>query len=344
MSSLGPTPAAPMAASDVAQPSESPVAPGVVYLVGAGPGGVGLLTVRAVEVLSCCDVVLHDRLVSAEIVRLARPSAQVSYVGKDKGVSSDVMKVQQDDISGQLVEFARRGLSVCRLKGGDPMIFGRAGEEMEVLAAAHVPYEVVPAVTAALAAAADSSVPLTFRKLAISLSVHTVNNGTLKDPSWDWAQFARPSTTFAIYMGLGTLASVCECLMAAGVAPETPMAVVDRASLPSSQFVAGTVATLPASVKGRDDLTGPALVLLGSAVAVRERLIAPRSTAPPPPEPALATALAMLPSLDATALRTLKRRIDETLDVRLAATAGEHTDAAADGEGFNHKRTRPGDA
>lgn len=294
----------------------SPVEPGIVYLVGAGPGAVGMLTVRAVEVICSCDTVLHDRLVPREIVRLAKPSAEVRYVGKDGGVNTEKMKEQQDDIGVQLVELASRGLSVCRLKGGDPMIFGRVGEEMEQLALAGVPYEIVPAVTAALAAGADAGVPLTFRNMATSLRVHTMNSSTTRDEHFDWAQFATPSTTYALYMGLSALPQACTRMIAAGVPDDTPMAVVDRASLPGMQVVSGTVKTLPDAVQGRRDLEGPAMVLLGPVVALRERLASRRPRVFHASEAALAVALACLPSLGDEALKHLRDSADEIIAAR----------------------------
>lgn len=295
--------------------------PGVVYLVGAGPGAVGALTVRAVEVLSSCDAVLHDRLVPLEVVRLAKASAEVRYVGKDAGVPTEKMKGQQDDISAQLVALARKGLSVCRLKGGDPLIYGRAGEEMEELATAGVAFEVVPAVTAALAAGADARVPLTFRNVATALRVHTMNSTTIRDEGFDWAQFGAPATTYALYMGLGVLGDASERMRAAGVPGDTPMAVVDRASLPTMQVVAGTLETLPALVRGRTDLQGPALVLLGAAVALRERLQGAVPPAPPAPDARLAAVLAALPALGDEGLRRVRARTEELLAARAAGAA-----------------------
>lgn len=326
-----PSGAAPAALAGPAGPAAAaaeavgPVTPGCVYLVGAGPGAVGMMTVRAVEVLGACDVVLYDRLVPIEVVKLARADAEVRYVGKDAAVSTDKMKVHQDDISSQLVECAKRGLSVCRLKGGDPMIYGRAGEEMEECAAAGVPYEVVPAVTAALAAGADARIPLTFRRVSTSLRFHTMNSTTTRDESFDWTQFAVPATTYVLYMGLGALASVCERFRAAGVAPTTPMAVVDRASLPEMQVVAGTVDTLPSAVEGRTDLEGPALVILGEVVGLRERLAGLRAPRPPPPQAALQATLAHLPALGDCELRRVRARIDEVL----ASRGGERSGPAA---------------
>lgn len=312
------------------------VSGGTVYLVGAGPGAVGLLTLRAAEVLCACDVVLHDRLVPMEVVRLAKASAEVRYVGKEGNVNSEAMKVQQDDISGQLVQLARKGLSVCRLKGGDPMIYGRVGEEMEELAAAGVPFEIVPGVTAALAAGADARVPLTFRKVATSLRILTMNPSTLRDASFDWAQFAAPATTFVLYMGLSSLGSVCEGLLQrGGVSAETPMAVVDRASMPSTQTVVGTVGTLPEAVRGRADLEGPALVLLGEVVALRHRLQGvpspPRRASLGAEDAAYVAATAALPACGEEGLRRLRARIDELLasSTRTTGEAGDHATVVA---------------
>lgn len=219
------------------------------------------------------------------------------------------------------------------------MIYGRAGEEMETLACNGVPYEVVPAVTAALAASADGRVPLTFRNVSTSLRVHTLNPTTTKDPNFDWAQFGAPMTTYALYMGLKALPGVCEKLQAAGVAGSTPMAIVDRASLAESQTVAGTVETLPAAVEARPDLTGPAIVVLGEVVGLRSRLDAPLPPAPPPPRAVLAAQLAALPALDDDALLALRHRADELLASRAAArAAGAEGVASAAGAATPAKR------
>ncbi|CAE7350341.1 cysG [Symbiodinium sp. CCMP2456] len=294
--------------------TEGAVHPGCVYLVGAGPGSAKLLTLRALEVLQSCDVILYDRL-AQEVIGLAKPTAEVRYVGKETNVPTAEMKVHQDSISSQLAALAKQGKSVCRLKGGDPMIFGRAGEEMEELVAAEVPYEVVPAVTACLAAGADARVPLTYRNCATSLRVQTMNPSTIKDEKFDWSQFAAPSATFALYMGLSVVESVTQKMMAAGVSAETPMALVDRASLPEMQVVAGTVATLAAAVKDRKDLPGPALILMGEVVGMRDRLA---GSLPPPSssQPALALIRSTLPALGDDELRQLQQQAGDLLAAR----------------------------
>jgi len=305
------------AVTQTAVESWTPVEPGAVYLVGAGPGGLGTLTLRALEVIASCNAVLHDRLVDPEIVRLASPSAEVRYVGKEGNVNTAKMKEQQDDIGSQLVALATQGLSVCRLKGGDPMIYGRVGEEMEQLALAGIPYEIVPAVTAALAAGADARVPLTFRNLATSFRIYTMNATTTRDAEFDWAQFAATSTTYALYMGLSALPEVCKQMMAAGVSGGTPMAVVDRAARPTVQVVSGTVETLPDAVQGRSDLEGPALVFLGSVVGLRERLQGRQPHVRcPPQDPLLALALTALPKLGDEELRRLRDTADQVLERR----------------------------
>ncbi|CAE7247880.1 cysG [Symbiodinium natans] len=177
------------------------------------------------------------------------------------------------------------------------MIFGRAGEEMEELAAAGVPYEVVPAVTACLAAGADARIPLTFRNCATSLRVHTMNPSTIKDERFDWSQFGAPSATFALYMGLNVVESVTQKMMAAGVSGAMPMALVDRASLPEMQVVTGTVATLAAAVRDRKDLPGPALILMGEVVGLRDRVAGSLPPPSSPTQPALAPILSKLPTL-----------------------------------------------
>mmetsp|Transcript_58401 Transcript_58401/g.123882 ORF Transcript_58401/g.123882 Transcript_58401/m.123882 type:complete len:316 (-) Transcript_58401:15-962(-) len=291
------------------------VAAGKVYLVGAGPGGMGLLTLRALEVLCSADVILYDRLVPMDIVKLAKPGAELRNVGKEGTASTEKMKVQQDDIGVQLVDLAKKGCSVCRLKGGDPMIFARIGEEMEACASGGVPFEVVPAVTAALAGAADAWVPLTYRKQATEVRILTMNPSATKDPAFDWNQFVAPNVTFCLYMGLAVLPTVSEKLVAAGVPSDRPMAIVDRASLGASQTVSGTVGSLPSLTAARTDLTGPAMVILGDVVAIRDRLSgsagASPQTIPTTPKQALSASLTSMSQED---LISLKAEIDTLLN------------------------------
>merc|ERR1740121_3315397 len=189
---------------------------------------------------------------------------------------------------------------------------------MEECAVAGVPYEIVPAATAALAAGADARVPLTFRKLATSVRILTMNGATIKDERFDWQQFVAPATTYALYMGLSALAGVCERLLAVGVPAERPMAIVDRASMPSMQVVVGTVGTLPSSVEGRSDLEGPAMVLLGDVVSLRDRLAGTARPAVQPQavDPSYAAALAALPAISDEGLEKLRDKIDGLLSQR----------------------------
>eukprot|EP00435_Cladocopium_sp_Y103_P055525 s861_g18.t1 len=262
------------------------------------------------------DEHLQKKRVRMKVVALAKPTAEVRYVGKGTDVSTAKMKVQQDDISGQLVALAKEGKAVCRLKGGDPSIFGRVGEEMEELSAGEIPFEVVPAVTACLAASADARVPLTFRNCATALRVQTMNPSTIRDERFDWAQFAAPSTTFALYMGLNVVEGVTQKMIAAGVSPATPMVLVDRASLPDMQVVVGTVETLTTMVKGRTDLPGPALIIMGEVVGMRERIAGLRAPRAPKMRPALASILSGLPSLSDDELKELQMQAGELLNAR----------------------------
>ncbi len=229
---------------------------GKVYLTGAGPGDPGLLTVRARDLLATADVILHDGLVGEEILALASPTAQVESVAKRAGVKS----VTQQEIEERMIRAARAGQSVMRLKVGDPMVFGRGSEEVGALRAAGVPFEVVPGVTAALAAAAALACPLTAREASsavVMLSGHRSGEGrraVLPD--------GVSGATLAIYMPGSDYAALAEDLTASGVAAETPCAVVSQCSLPREQVIRLTVAELPT----HPSLPAPALVLVGRAL------------------------------------------------------------------------------
>ncbi len=239
---------------------------GTVHLVGAGPGDPDLLTLRAARLLAQADVVVHDHLVSEGVLALIGPQAERRYVGKESGRHSMV----QDDINALLVQLARSGRQVVRLKGGDPFVFGRGGEELQVLAAAGVPFEVVPGITAACGVAAFAGIPLTHRDVAHGCTFVT---GHLKDGSsdLDWPALARPQQTVVIYMGLSGLGHICERLMAHGLPTDWPAAVVSQGTLPTQQVVCATLATLAEAVTGRG-LESPALTIVGEVVRLRERL------------------------------------------------------------------------
>jgi uroporphyrinogen III methyltransferase/synthase len=242
----------------------------MVHLVGAGAGDLGLVTLRAKELVSSADVLVYDYLVHPELVKWTRPGCEVFYVGKKAGCHT----VPQEEIETLLVNHARAGKKVVRLKGGDPYIFGRGGEEARALARADVPFEVVPGVTAALAAGAYAGIPLTFRNVSTSLVLLTGHEDPTKNdgPQVDWRGFgALKHTTLAIYMGMGRLAHILAELQAGGLAPGTPAAVVQWASLGRQRSVSGTVADLPARV-AEAKLAAPAIIFIGEVVRDHEAI------------------------------------------------------------------------
>ncbi|MCK9552463.1 siroheme synthase CysG [Aquamicrobium sp.] len=234
---------------------------GHVALVGAGPGAEDLLTLRAQRLLMEADVILHDALVPEAVVAMGRRDAERIAVGKRKGCHSK----SQSEINALLVELGREGKRVVRLKSGDPLVFGRAGEEMAALREAGISYEVVPGVTAAFAAAADFELPLTLRGVTSSMvftTGHDLKGGSLPD----WAKLAISGATVAVYMGRSVAAEVAGRLIAAGLSPDTAVAVVENASLQGCRRFHGTLADLPA-LEERRDLAGPVMTIIGDAVA-----------------------------------------------------------------------------
>lgn len=235
---------------------------GKVYLVGGGPGDPELLTIKAVRLLAAADVVVHDNLVSAAVLAHARPEAERIYVGKKAGNHA----LPQLDINQLLVDLARAGKQVVRLKGGDPYIFGRGGEEAETLVAAGIDFEVVPGVTAAAGAAAYAGIPLTHRDHAQSCFLVT---GHLQDESCnlDWPTLARAGQTLVIYMGLTSLPEISRQLIAHGMSPDTPAACVRRATLPDQQVLTASIRDLPQRVQ-EAGLKPPALLIIGQVVSL----------------------------------------------------------------------------
>jgi uroporphyrin-III C-methyltransferase len=239
---------------------------GTVHLVGAGPGDPELLTLRAARLLAQADVVVHDHLVGPEVLALIGRDTERIYVGKARSHHS----MAQHDINALLVRLARAGRQVVRLKGGDPFVFGRGGEELQALAAEGVPFEVVPGVTAACGVASYAGIPLTHRDFAQSCTFVT---GHLKDGSCDldWPALARPRQTVVIYMGLSGLATICERLVAHGLPPHWPAAVVAQGTLASQRVVCATLATLADEV-ARAELRSPCLTIVGEVVRLRDEL------------------------------------------------------------------------
>jgi len=272
-------------------------APAQVTLVGAGPGDPELLTVKAARVLREARVVLYDHLVGREVLDLVPKGAHCVYVGKQSGCHT----LSQTAIIELMIRLARNGRAVVRLKGGDPFIFGRGGEEVLALARAGVPFEVIPGVSAAQGAAASAAIPLTHRDHARTLVLAT---GHLRAPrarpggpapregsscpaepdqlesgegdactlDLDWELLARPRQTTVIYMGVSTLPLICEQLIRHGLPPGTPAAVVERATRPDERTVDGTLETLPALARVHE-VKSPALIVIGAVAALRAQLV-----------------------------------------------------------------------
>lgn len=234
---------------------------GHVALVGAGPGAEDLITIRAQRLLMQADVILFDALVPEAVVAMGRRDAERISVGKRKGCHSK----KQEEINELIVELARDGKRVVRLKSGDPLVYGRAGEEIAALRDAGVSYEIVPGVTAAFAAAADFELPLTLRGVASSM-VFTTGHDLKGAALPDWARLAISGATVAVYMGRSIAAQVAGRLIEAGLSPDTGVAVVENASLGRRRLFHGTLADLP-SLENRIELDGPVMTIIGDAVA-----------------------------------------------------------------------------
>jgi uroporphyrinogen III methyltransferase/synthase len=250
---------------------------GVVHLVGAGPGDPGLLTLRAARLIRRADVIVHDALVSDRVLALAAPTADLIAVGKRAGQRG----VPQDAINRLLVELAGRARVVVRLKGGDPFVFGRGGEEALALAAAGVRFAVVPGVTAALGAAAYASIPLTHRSLASAVTLvagHEEDGRPGGRVAWD--ALAAAGGTLAIYMGLGRLGEIARRLLDAGRAPDSPCAVISWGTLPRQRTITAPLSAI-AERAAAACAEAPALIIVGDVVALRDRLdLSARSLAP----------------------------------------------------------------
>ncbi|WP_081949094.1 uroporphyrinogen-III C-methyltransferase [Litchfieldella xinjiangensis] len=239
---------------------------GQVTLIGAGPGDPELLTLKAVKRLQAADVILRDRLVSDEILAMANPQAQCFYVGKARSHHS----VPQEGINQALVDWARKGKRVVRLKGGDPFIFGRGGEELETLAEAGIPFEVIPGITAASGCAAYAGIPLTHRDHAQSVRFIT---GHLRsgDCNLDWPTLARPGQTLVFYMGLGSVSIIRDQLVAHGLPSETPLALIEQGTTARQRVHVGNLAELPASLE-QDTIKPPTLIIVGGVVSLQAKL------------------------------------------------------------------------
>lgn len=236
---------------------------GSVVLVGAGPGDPDLLTVRAAREIANADVIFADRLVGAGILDLARPDARIVPVGKSKGEHS----VPQNQIHERLIEAARSGLRVVRLKGGDPFVFGRGGEEVEALRAAGVPVEVVPGVSAAMGCAAALQIPLTHRDLAQAVTFVTGHSALGREPKLDWDALAKANQTVVVYMGVGTAGAISTRLVAHGRSADTPVAVIENGTHPGQVAAYGALGDL-ADVIQTAGIEGPAVLVIGEVAAL----------------------------------------------------------------------------
>jgi uroporphyrinogen III methyltransferase/synthase len=241
---------------------------GRVYLVGAGPGDPGLLTARALSLIATADVILYDRLIPAAALDGARADAELLFVGKEGGGA----RVPQEETEALMVERARAGKEVVRLKGGDPFVFGRGGEEALTLRAAGISFEIVPGVTAGVAASAYAGIPVTHRGLASAVALVTGHEDPDKDEAAiDWRALADFPGTLVFYMGLGRLAQIADSLIAAGRSPEEPAAVVQAGTLPTQRAVTGTLQTVP-EIARREGLSPPAITVVGPVAALAEQL------------------------------------------------------------------------
>ena len=241
---------------------------GIVYLVGAGPGDPGLMTRRSLELIASADAILYDRLIPPGALEGARPEAELRYVGKEPGAPA----LTQDETNELLVELGRAGKRVVRLKGGDPFVFGRGGEEAEALAAAGVPFELVPGVTAGVAAPAYAGIPVTHRELASAVAFVTGHEDPDKPESaLDWDALARFPGTLVLYMGIRNLPLIAERLTAAGRDPQEAVAVVERGTHPGQRTIVDTLAGIAARAAA-DEIRAPAITVVGPVAGLRETI------------------------------------------------------------------------
>ena len=240
---------------------------GEVFLIGAGPGDPDLLTFKALRLLQKADVVVHDRLVAEPIMDLCRREAQRIYVGK---LSAD-HSVPQDEISQMLVDLAKQGKKVARLKGGDPFMFGRGGEEIALLAEHSIPFQVVPGVTSATGCSAYAGIPLTHRDHAQACVFVT---GHTKDDKLDhlnWSQLAQPQQTVVFYMGLKNVAEICRRLKEAGAPNDRPAALIEQGTTPQQRVLVGDIGSL-AKLAEQNNIKPPSLIMVGDVIALQDQL------------------------------------------------------------------------
>ena len=248
--------------------NESTLKKGKVYLVGAGPGNPKLITVYGLECIQNSDVIVYDRLVNKELLNYAKKDAELIYCGKLPGKHELI----QEQINDLLVNKALDGKIVTRLKGGDPFVFGRGGEEAEVLTKQNISYEVVPGITSGIAAPAFAGIPVTHRDCASSFAIVTGHGRAEKGTDHiNWSALAQGIDTIVFYMGIGNLSYLCEKLVENGRNPKTPVAVIQWGTMPSQKTVTGELETIEEKVKDAN-IANPAIVLVGQVVKIREKV------------------------------------------------------------------------
>lgn len=242
---------------------------GLVYLVGAGPGDPELMTLKGLRCLRAADVIVYDRLISPILLEEAPPEAERVFVGKASGCHT----LPQEEINALLIAHARKGRVVARLKGGDPFLFGRGGEEAAALAEAGIPYEIVPGVTSAIAAPAYAGIPITHRNYTAQVTIVTGHESTADGPaaSINWEALAKLEGTLVILMGLANLANISSRLIAYGMSPLTPAAVIEQGTLPTQRVVTGTLNQIAAQVRAAG-VRAPAIIVVGAVAALQESL------------------------------------------------------------------------
>ncbi|PFE04156.1 uroporphyrinogen-III C-methyltransferase [Bacillus cereus] len=240
---------------------------GKVYIVGAGPGDPDLISVKGVKCIKQADVILYDRLVNKELLSYAKPNADLIYCGKLPNYHT----MKQETIHAFLVKYAKKGKIVTRLKGGDPFVFGRGGEEAEVLAKQGIPFEIVPGITAGIAASAYAGIPVTHRDASASFAVVTGHRKDGAEEEVKWENLAKGVDTLAVYMGVSNLPYICEQLLKHGKEEDTPVAIVEWGTTSSQRTITGTLGTI-VTIAGNEQIQNPSMIVIGEVVRFREKI------------------------------------------------------------------------
>ncbi|WP_440603217.1 uroporphyrinogen-III C-methyltransferase [Bacillus sp. GB_SG_008] len=240
---------------------------GKVYIVGAGPGDPDLISVKGVKCIQRADVILYDRLVNKELLSYAKPEADLIYCGKLPNYHT----MKQETIHAFLVKYAKKGKVVTRLKGGDPFVFGRGGEEAEALVKHGIPFEVVPGITAGIAASAYAGIPVTHREASTSFAVVTGHRKEGAEEEVKWENLAKGVDTLAVYMGVSNLSYICEQLLKYGKSEHTPVAMIEWGTTVSQRTITGTLGSI-VSVAENEQIQNPSMIVIGEVVRFREKI------------------------------------------------------------------------